>query len=124
MGYIFCSMRYYYEFYGCNHPTKYLYRCDHPLYSTCSLIKRGEKGLAVVQKKFNSNLKIYQYGPIDSRLMDDIVRQERFIQYFDEHSGIDNSGIFPTVEIRSIMWSLRMKPLEKAWWESQDLLGL
>lgn len=112
-------MKYYYEIEGCVPPTKYLYRCNHPLYSSCSLCKRGEKGLAIIQKRFNPKLKIFWYGPIDSRLMNDIVRNKRFDAYFAEHCGDADDGIFPTVEIRSIMWALRMKPLRKEWWESQ-----
>ena len=47
-------MRYYHE-----KPKEYtsiygeVYICDHPVYDRCTLYKIGNKGLAVIQQRFN-----------------------------------------------------------------------
>ena len=99
----------------------YMYKCEHPLYSECTLLQMGGKGLAVVQKRFNSKLKVFWYGPIDSWLADLIMMQPGFEAYFEEHSGYGEDYIYPTVTVRQIMWALKMKPLRKSEWESQEL---
>lgn len=33
------------------------YICDHPVYNSCTLYKIGEKGLAVIQQRFNEETK-------------------------------------------------------------------
>jgi hypothetical protein len=100
---------------------RYTYRCDHPLYSACTLIRKDELGLAIIQQRFNGRLKIFWYGPIESWLVDEIVAHPGFESYFVDHAEKATDGLYPTVEIRRLMWALRMKPLEKAAWESQLL---
>lgn len=102
----------------------HVYKCNHPLYSACTLYKDGDKGLAVIQKRFNEQLKVYWYGPIDSELVDSIFSREGFSEYFHRMAGDCTDGVYPTVTVRQIMWALRMKPLKKAWWESQELHSL
>lgn len=99
---------------------KYTYMCEHPLYSDCSLIRVEDKGLAIVQKRFNAKLKIFWYGAVDSWVIDEIIKHKDFESYFTKHSGECKDGIYPTVTVRQIMWALKMKPLKKSWWESQD----
>ena len=62
-------MRYHYEkpelystIYG------YTYRCDHPVYNECTLFKVNEKGLAIVQQRFDSTNKLTYWTPIDPGL--------------------------------------------------------
>ena len=116
-GLYFFAMRYHYE-----KPKEWsghhgmTYRCDHMLYSRCTLFREGDLGLAVVQQRFNKNLKCYFYGPIDPWLIDDIYNNPLFGSYFSENAGNCKDGIFPTVEIRKLMWRLRMKPLETEEW--------
>lgn len=112
-------MRYFYE-----RPETYkvtrgaTYACDADLYSKCTLYKSGEIGLAVVQKRYNRKLKVFWWGPIDPWLVDDIFKQERFEGYFSSHAEApDDRGIFPTVNVRSCMYNLGMKPLQKQFWE-------
>jgi hypothetical protein len=38
---------------------RYLHECNHPLYSQCTLVRRDELGLAIVQKRYNRKLKIF-----------------------------------------------------------------
>ncbi len=117
-------MRYYYECDNRIANTKYLCKIDHPLYSSCSLVLEGNKGLAIVQKRFNSKMKIFWYGAADSWLVEDIVTNEGWDSYFAKNSGDCTDGLYPTVTVRQVMWTLRMKPLKKEWWESQDLQAL
>ena len=35
-----------------------VYICDHPVYSRCTLYRIGEKGLAVIQQRFDSLSKL------------------------------------------------------------------
>ena len=100
---------------------KYLYECDHPLYSQCTLVRHGELGLAIVQKRYNRKLKIFWYGPIYSWLADEVQKQEGFAPYFAKNSAKCTDGLYPTVEIRRLMWALKMKPLRKDWYDSQLL---
>ena len=104
-------------------PTEYsvthgeLYFCDSPLYRTCTLYKRGEKGLAVIQERYNASLRVFFWTSIDPWLIDDIYNQPKFDEFFEKHAGESHYGIFPEVSVRKIMWALRMKPLPKEWWE-------
>lgn len=115
-------MRYYTERPGAmSRIRRYRYKCNHMLYSECTLLQDEEKGLVIVQKRFNARLKIFWYGPVESWLMDEISRQPGYTSYFDEHAEKPSDGIYPTVTVRQIMWALRMKPLRKDEWESQEL---
>ena len=124
IAYIFClrrNMRYFTKKTETDLCTRqYTYKCEHPLYSECTLIRCGDKGLAIVQKRFNPKLKVFWYGPIDSWLADRIMITKGFGSYFDQHGNYEEDGIYPTVSVRQIMWAMKMKPLRKEWWESQE----
>lgn len=91
-----------------------VYLCDHPLYSRCTLYKSDGIGLAVVQRCFNRWLKSMVWESIHPRLASDIYKNERFKEVFDTIAGPpDENGNYPTVNVRSLMWALRMPPLEK-----------
>lgn len=112
-------MRYHYE-----KPSIYLslygetYKCDHPVYNSCTLYKIDSKGLAVIKQKFDSKTKITWWGEIDSWLTDVIYLHPKFKSYFDKNSGEEVNGLYPTVTIRQIMWALKMKPLKRERWET------
>lgn len=94
------------------------YKCNHPIYNSCTLYSLGNKGLAVIQLRYNSNRKIYQWGAVEPQLADDIYMHAGFDKYFDEHADYaDGEGIYPTVPVRQIMWALRMKPLPREYYE-------
>lgn len=96
-----------------------VYRCNHPMYDACTLYLKDGKGLAVIQKRFNTKMKVMWWGPINRGLVDAIYFEERFPEYFRTHAGPpDENGLYPTVTIREIMWGVRMKPLEKEFWEN------
>lgn len=112
-------MRYHYEkpsifvsMYGMVHT------CDHPVYDRCTLYKIENKGLAVIQQRFNPNTKTSFWSEVDTWLTDELYLHPKFKQYFDKRAGEGVDGIYPTVTIRQIMWALRIKPLPRQRWET------
>lgn len=112
-------MRYFYE-----KPSIYLsmygetYECDHPVYSECTLFKIGDKGLAVVQQRYNLDTKCTWWCGVDPWLTDDIYLHPGFRDFFNERAGECVDGLYPTVSIRQIMWALKMKPIPRQRWET------
>ena len=112
-------MRYHYE-----KPPIYLslygntYECDHPVYDSCTLYLIGDKGLAVIQQRFDERTKTTWWSEIDPWLTDVIYLHDGFTKFFEDRSGLATDGLYPTVTIRQIMWALKMKPLKKERWET------
>ena len=112
-------MRYHYE-----KPVIYLSRygithvCNHPVYNRCTLYTIGNKGLAVIQQRYNPSTKTTWWGEIDPWLTDDLYLHPGFKKYFDSRSGEATDGLYPTVTIRQIMWALKFKPLPRERWET------
>lgn len=112
-------MRYHYE-----KPSIYVtmygetYICEHPVYSNCTLFRIEEKGLAVIQQRYNPITKNTRWGEIDPWLPNELYLHPKFKQFFDERSGQATDGLYPTVTIRQIMWALKMKPLPRERWET------
>lgn len=112
-------MRYHYT-----KPTIYLsmygklYICDHPVYSRCTLFEIGERGLAVIQQRFDPESKSTTWGELDAWLTDDIYLHPNFKAYFDKRAGTCTDGLYPTVTVRQIMWALKMKPIPRERWET------
>lgn len=94
------------------------YYCDHPVFNRCTLFKIRDKGLAVIQQRFDSSTKTTWWGEIDEWLNDKLYLHPDFRDYFDKRSGYPVNGLYPTVTIRQIMWALKMKPLPKQCWET------
>lgn len=95
-----------------------VYLCDHPVYSRCTLYTIGDKGLAVIQQRFDVKTKQTKWTEIDPWLTDAIYLNTKFKRFFDERSGRVRDGLFPTVTVRQIMWALKMKPIVKERWET------
>ena len=112
-------MRYHYE-----KPIIYLSKygiihiCDHQVYSKCTLYIIENKGLAVIQQRFDPGTKKTWWDEIDPWLTDELYLHPDFKDYFDERASESTDGIYPTVTIRQIMWALKMKPLRKERWET------
>ena len=112
-------MRYHYE-----KPSIYLsmygdtYKCNHPVYSKCTLYLMGGKGLAIIQQRYNKETKTTEWGEIDPWLTDDLYLHPRFEKFFNDRAGECTDGLYPTVTIRQIMWAMKMKPLPKERWET------
>lgn len=112
-------MRYHFEkpgFYTSQYGEIYI--CDHPVYNRCTLYKIGEKGLAVIQQRFDESSKTTWWGEIDAWVTDAIYLHPGFRKLFEERAKPDDNGLFPTVTVRQIMWALKMKPLPKQYWET------
>jgi hypothetical protein len=95
-----------------------VYACEHPIYSKCTLFTIKNKGLAVIQQRFDPEAKHTWWGHIDTWLANDLYLNEGFKKYFDKRSGECINGLYPTVSVRQIMWALKMKPLKKERWET------
>ena len=112
-------MRYHYE-----KPNTYssmygnTYICDHPVYNNCTLFEINDKGLVVIQQRFNKDNKTTYWGEIDPWLTDLLYLHSKFKEYFEERSGPCGNGLYPTVTIRQIMWALKIKPIPKERWET------
>lgn len=113
------AMRYHYEkpdIYSSIYGTTYI--CDHPVYNKCTLFKINDKGLTVIQQRYESSTKTTYWSDIDPWLIDELYLHEKFEVFFNERSGECVNGLYPTVTIRQIMWGLKMKPLPKERWET------
>lgn len=112
-------MRYFYEkpqlyrsMYGST------YKCDHPVYSCCTLFKIGSRGLGVIQQQYDPTTKQTWWSEIDPWLTDELYLHTKFKNFFNERSGEPVNNIYPTVTIRQIMWALKMKPIPRERWET------
>lgn len=94
------------------------YECDHPVYNVCTLFVIGDKGLAVIQQRFDENTKTTWWGEVDSWVTDELYLHPKFKKYFDERAGKCIDGVYPTVALRQIMWALKMKPIKRERWET------
>ena len=108
-------MKYYYE-----KPTSWFYTqaiiaaFDHPLYNKATLYLRDNKGLVIIQQRFNAQTKVMWWGPIDPWLVDDLANQDNWKKWFDQNAKEkDKDGLYPTFTIREVMWAMRMKPLKR-----------
>lgn len=112
-------MRYHYE-----KPAMYsriygsTYKCNHPVYSECTLFEINNRGLAVIQQRYCSDTKSTYWGDIDPWLIDELYLHTQFERFFNERAGESQNGLYPTVTIRQIMWGLKLKPLPKERWET------
>lgn len=112
-------MRYHYK-----KPAIYLsmygtaYKCDHPVYDYCTLYSIGNKGLAVIQQRFDPATKSTRWSQIDPWMTDVLYLHPKFKTFFDSRAGECENGLYPTVTIRQIMWALKMKPLKRERWET------
>lgn len=112
-------MRYHYEkppFYSSMYGS--IHTCNHTVYDTCTLFKMGNRGLSVIQQRYDHRTKTTRWGEIDPWLTDSLYLHPKFKNVFEERSGEGTDGIYPTVTIRQIMWALKMKPLPKERWET------
>ena len=95
-----------------------VYICNHPVYSRCTLFEIGDKGISVVQQRFDSESKCTWWSEVDPWLTDAIYLHPGFLEYFGKRAKECTDGLYPTVTIRQIMWALKMKPLPKERWET------
>ena len=94
------------------------YFCEHPVYDSCTLFKMGNKGLAVIQQRFDQKTKSTRWGEIDAWLTDPLYLNPKFKEFFDARAREATDGLYPTVTVRQIMWALKIKPIPKKRWET------
>lgn len=94
------------------------YICDHPVYSKCTLYQIEDKGLAVIQQRYDPDTKRTWWGEVDPWLTDELYLHDRFREFFDKRAGKLSNGLYPTVSIRQLMWALKMKPIKRERWET------
>lgn len=112
-------MRYHYEkpaIYTSMYGEKYT--CKHPVYDSCTLFKINNKGLAVIQQRFDSHTKSTWWSELDPWLTNDLYLHPRFKEYFDARAEESTNGLYPTVTVRQLMWALKMKPIQRQRWET------
>lgn len=112
-------MRYHYEkpdLYFASYGATYI--CKHPLYDRCTLYLIGEKGLAVIQQRFDEKTKSTRWTEIDPWINDQLYLQVGFKDYFEKYAKKPVNGLYPTVSVRQIMWALKMKPIKRQFWET------
>lgn len=115
----FIFMRYHYEkpdFYVSMYGATYT--CNHPVYNSCTLYLIGEKGLSVIQQRYDKRTKRTWWSEIDPWLTDMLYLHPKFEEFFEERAGWCTNGIYPTVSIRQIMWALKLKPIPRERWET------
>lgn len=111
---LFFQMGYHYE-----KPETYrsrygrVYTYNHPVYDRCTLFEIGDRGLYVIQQRYDERHKVTYWSEVDPWLTDELYLHPKFKDFFDERAGHSVFEYFPTVTIRQIMWALRMKPIPK-----------
>ena len=83
------------------------YACDHPVYNVCTLFKIGDKGLAIVQQRINSDTKLTWRIDIDPWLTDELYLHPGFRACFDERASEATDGLYPMVTVRQIMLAFK-----------------
>lgn len=54
------------------------YHCNHPVYDRCTLYKIHNKGLAIIQQRYNPKTKSTRWSEIDSWLTDMLYLHPQF----------------------------------------------
>jgi len=94
------------------------YICNHVAYNRCTLFKIRDRGLAVIQQRFDPKTKHTWWSEIDGWVANALYLHSGFLNYFETRAGVCKDGLYPTVTVRQMMWALRMKPLPKEKWET------
>ena len=63
------------------------YICNHPVYDSCTLFEIDEKGLAVIQQRFDPKTKSTSWTEVDAYLTDVLYLHPKFKEFFDERAG-------------------------------------
>ena len=87
---------------------------SHPIVDSATLFQIGNKGILVVQEKWLSRSKARYWRFVDPALASDIYTHPKFADYFKKTATEED---YPIIQVRKLMWALRMKPLPKEFWE-------
>lgn len=96
-----------------------IYRSGNKLFNKATIFRNGKLGIIVIQQHFNPETKHMWWGEVDPWIASDILSNERFEEVFYKFASEKiPGGDFPVIQLRKLMWELRMKPLKKEFWES------
>lgn len=113
-------MRYFYEESKINTPIfGKVYANENSLYRSSTLYFEKGRGLCVVRLRFDENSKSFYFSHLEYSLANNIYLSDGFKEYFNSHA---RKYPYPVVNVRKIMWALRMKPLRKEFYEEIDIL--
>lgn len=87
---------------------------NHLVYQSGTLYLEHERGIIVVQQKFDHEERVCWWGYVDAAVANDIYLAPRFHEFFLGHAREKD---YPIYQLRKIMWALRMKPLPREPWE-------
>ena len=90
----------------------YSYKIDSPIADRCTMFIELDRGLGIIQQRYNEKFKYTWWGPVDRNLADDIFNHPDFMEYFNDNAG-------KIVEVRKVMWALRMPKMPKQAWETR-----
>lgn len=88
---------------------------DHPVYKSGTLYSENGKGVIVTQKHFSAETRECWWGAVDVWIANDIYTSKNFPEWFFRHATETD---YPIFTLRTLMWTLRMKPLPKEDWEA------
>ena len=71
------------------------YICEHPVYNSCTLYRIEEKGLAVIQQRFDSETKSTWWSEVDPWITDALYLHHDFREYFEMRAGACTDGLYP-----------------------------
>lgn len=94
------------------------YICNHPVYTSCTLFKKGDIGLGIIQQRYDAITKMTWWTEVDTWLIDEVFMHRRFTELFEKYAAAPINDIYPVLSIRQAMWRLRMKPLPRQPWET------
>lgn len=95
---------------------------DYQLCDRCDILYDPATGvgLAVIQQRWNGRLKHTWWGNVDRGVMTDILDNPLLNDVFYEKAEkADKNGQFPFIEVRKLMWALKMRPMPKQFWETR-----
>lgn len=78
-----------------------------------TLFEKDGKGILIVQLRY-SKARAFYWSALDQDLANDIYLNNNFASFFSQNAS---EKPYPILKVRSVMWTLRMKPLKKEKWE-------
>ena len=65
----------------------FIYVCDHPIYTKSTLYLIYDKGLSVIQQRYDKESKHTWWSDLDPWIIDDLYLHSNFKDVFDDRSG-------------------------------------
>ena len=88
------------------------YICNHPVYDSCTLFEIDEKGLAVIQQRFDPKTKSTSWTEVDAYLTDVLYLHPKFKEFFDSRARTCTDGLYSWRFF--VIWSVAITPATTA----------